>query len=466
MESFIPSRRFAGARPGYVFKNGDQGVGYYPDIVQQRQAAVARADAAMESEISSSSSSSSSEPPSKRPRGGDADGFVQDHEDEEAVARDAAAASVELITEDTLQQVLLSFEKKVSKNQLMRAKFPDQPEKFLDSEVDLHQEVLSLYALAASPELYPLVVKLSAVPTILGMIAHENTDISLAAVGLIQEMTDPETYVGNEEDVGVFIEAFVKDQGLELLVQNLGRLDESKNEEDAQGMYNTLGIMENLIEINPEMANTVCEKTQLLSFLLTRLKSKSFDANKFYCAEILSMILQADAANAKRLCTSPGLNGLESLLEILFQYRKRDPDSVEEEECVQDLFLSLCTVLMVPSNQEAFRSAEGFDLLVRFLKERRFAAAPAVKAINFAISGSLRNCEAFVDAGGLKYIFPMFMGRNMPKIEKKKEKLIGSDCIADIIVLHTPQVIVIIIFFLLLYNIIYRDNRKAGDYGV
>jgi beta-catenin-like protein 1 len=423
METFIPSKRFAGARPGYVFKNGDQGVGYYPDIVQQRQAALARADAAYEREISDRSIS---EPPGKRSRVDVADTEARIEVNEESGAVDAAAASVELITEDTLQQVLLSFEKKVSKNQLMRAKFPDQPEKFLDSEVDLHQEVLSLYALAASPELYPLVVKLSAVSTILGMVAHENTDISLAAVGLIQEMTDPETFVGNEEDVGVFVNAFIKEQGLELLVQNLNRLDESKNEEDAQGVYNTLGVIENLIEVDPDFAKTVCEKTQLLSFLLTRLKSKNFDANKFYCAEILSMLLQSDSSNTKRLCNSPGLNGLDSLLEILFQYRKRDPESVEEEECVQDLFLSLCTVLMVPSNQEAFRSAEGFDFLVRFLKERRFAAAPAVKAINFAISGSMRNCEAFVDAGGLKYIFPLFMGRNMPKLEKKKEKQIGK----------------------------------------
>lgn len=37
-------------------------------------------------------------------------------------------------------------------------------------------------------------------------------------------------------------------QGLELLVQNLSRLDES-NEEDAKGVNTTMGVLENLLEV-------------------------------------------------------------------------------------------------------------------------------------------------------------------------------------------------------------------------
>jgi hypothetical protein len=33
VSEYIPSRHFAGARPGYVFKNGNKGVGYYLDRV-------------------------------------------------------------------------------------------------------------------------------------------------------------------------------------------------------------------------------------------------------------------------------------------------------------------------------------------------------------------------------------------------------------------------------------------------
>lgn len=35
--AFIPSKTFSGARPGMVFKKGPRGLGYYLDVVQQRQ---------------------------------------------------------------------------------------------------------------------------------------------------------------------------------------------------------------------------------------------------------------------------------------------------------------------------------------------------------------------------------------------------------------------------------------------
>lgn len=77
---------------------------------------------------------------------------------------------------------------------------------------------------------------------------------------------------------------------------------------------------------------------------------------------------------------------------------------------------------MLKENQERFRKAEGFELMVRCLKERKFAAISAVKVLNFAISGNLVNCERLIEAGGLKYLFPHLMGRNLPKVEKKKDK--------------------------------------------
>lgn len=46
-------------------------------------------------------------------------------------------------------------------------------------------------------------------------------------------------------------------QGLELLVQNLSRLDES-NEEDAKGVNTTMGVLENLLEVCVFMYVCVC----------------------------------------------------------------------------------------------------------------------------------------------------------------------------------------------------------------
>jgi len=54
--------------------------------------------------------------------------------------------------------------------------------------------------------------------------------------------------------------------------------------------------------------------------------------------------------------------------------------------------------------------------MVRCLKELKYAALCAVKVINYAITGNRPNAEKFVEVGGLKYIFPMLMGRGLPVV--------------------------------------------------
>lgn len=39
---------------------------------------------------------------------------------------------------------------------MMRMKYSTEPEKFMESEIELHADINDLYALAASPELYPI----------------------------------------------------------------------------------------------------------------------------------------------------------------------------------------------------------------------------------------------------------------------------------------------------------------------
>ena len=48
------------------------------------------------------------------------------------------------LDEAGVKKILLGFEKKVSRNQEMRIKFPDQPDKFMVSEMELHDAVREL----------------------------------------------------------------------------------------------------------------------------------------------------------------------------------------------------------------------------------------------------------------------------------------------------------------------------------
>ena len=70
---------------------------------------------------------------------------------------------IDMLNSESLKKMLLGFEKKINKNQKLRMKYPDDPEKFLDSEVELHEELNNLYAISASPELYPAFVQAGSV---------------------------------------------------------------------------------------------------------------------------------------------------------------------------------------------------------------------------------------------------------------------------------------------------------------
>ena len=83
----------------------------------------------------------------------------------------------------------------------------------MESELELNNEIQELYAIAASPELYSILLEAGSLVSVLGMITHENTDISIAAIGLIQEMTDPTTIL-EEEDAILLVDAFLDSQGL------------------------------------------------------------------------------------------------------------------------------------------------------------------------------------------------------------------------------------------------------------
>ena len=111
-----------------------------------------------------------------------------------------------------VKRMLLSLEKKVLRNQEMRIKFPDLPEKFMESELELNDEIQKLHIIATVPEYYPVLVETNVVQTLLGMLSHDNTDISLAVVDLLQELTDIDTLAENEEEAEGLVDALLGEQ--------------------------------------------------------------------------------------------------------------------------------------------------------------------------------------------------------------------------------------------------------------
>lgn len=53
-----------------------------------------------------------------------------------------------------MKRYLAAFERAVTKNSQMRIKYPGQPDRFVESEVELDEEIKKLHAISSSPQLY------------------------------------------------------------------------------------------------------------------------------------------------------------------------------------------------------------------------------------------------------------------------------------------------------------------------
>jgi len=318
-------------------------------------------------------------------------------------------ADVDSVTLDEtgVKKILLGFEKKVSKNQEMRIKFPDQPDKFMVSEMELHDGLRELQNVSTVPHMYPIMVDLNCVSTLLGLLNHDNTDISVAAIDVIQELTDVDTMNESDEGAEALLQALFDNQVCSLLVTNLDRLDETVKEE-SDGVHNTLAIIENIVELKPEICKDVAE-AGFMNWLIKKLKVKvPFDENKLYASEILSILLQTEPENRKLFGE---LDAIDILLQQLAYYKRHDPGQSEEIEMMENLFDCLCSLLLETDNRDRFLRGEGLQLMNLMLREKKKSRSGALKVLSHALTGAegTDNCIKFVDILGLRTLFPLFM---------------------------------------------------------
>ncbi|KAG8002896.1 Beta-catenin-like protein 1, partial [Nibea albiflora] len=330
---------------------------------------------------------------------------------EKLMDQDEEEPEAEPVDESSVKKMILTFEKRSYKNQELRIKFPDNPEKFMESELDLNDIIQEMHVIATMPDLYHLLVELNAVHSLLGL---------LTVVDLLQELTDIDTLHESEEGAEVLIDALLEGQVVALLVQNMERLDEQVKEE-ADGIYNTLAIIENMAEFRPGLCTEAAQQG-LMQWLLKRIKAKMpFDANKLYCSEILAILLQNND-NTRELLGE--MDGIDVLLQQLSVFKRHNPSTAEEQEMMENLFDALCSCLMLPANRDRFLRGEGLQLMNLMLREKKTSRTSALKVLDHGMIGpeGADNCHKFVDILGLRTIFPLFM-----KTPKKMKKTGASE---------------------------------------
>ncbi|KAG9242661.1 Catenin-beta-like protein [Calycina marina] len=325
--------------------------------------------------------------------------------------KDEAEIVPEKIDTAWLRKLALNFEKKITKNSELRAKFEGNPQKFMGSEADLDADIKALSILTEHSELYGEFSKLGCVGSLVGLLAHENTDIAIDAIEIVSELTDQDVEA-EQEQWDTLVDAMIVADLLDLLVSNFSRFDEG-NESDRSGVYHALGVLENLAS-RPSIAEKIGQGTHVLKWLLGRIQKKESQVgqNKQYAAEVLAILLQSSPANRNKLCD---LDGVDLLLQLLAPYRKRDPTKgTEEEEFVENIFDCLTCVVDETDGKYKLVEAEGMELGLLMIKKGKMSKPRALRLIDHAIGGQTgaEACEKLVEAAGLKVVFGTFMKKH------------------------------------------------------
>ena len=291
----------------------------------------------------------------------------------------------------------------------------------MGSEADLDADIKALSTLSEHPELYEEFAKLGCVSSLVSLLSHENTDIAIDTIEIINELTD-EDVEAEQEQWDALVDAMLEADLINLLYENMSRLDEDI-ESDRAGIYHVLSVLENLSS-RPSIATTLGQETRLLPWLLSRISKPepTVSQNKQYAAEILAILLQSSSENCAKITS---LDGIDAILQLLSPYRKRDPaKATEEEEYMANLFDCMTCLVDPAAGKGKFIEAEGIELCIIMLREGKMSKPGALRVLNHALGRpkDASGCEKIVEAAGLKPTFGLFMKK---QDKENTEHLLG-----------------------------------------
>lgn len=365
--------------------------------------------------------------------------------DEEAILKLVdSAPEAEKIDSQGVKRLIVNFEKSFTENTKMRAKHADDAQQFFESEIELDRNLKAMQAIATAPEHYIELLRNGTHDSILNLLSHDNSDIAIGAIDLLRDFlaTDESETVGiddeglDEDDIAlqkevitqtirVFTTQLLSLGLLPMLESCMSRFKEDIPEEK-QGVYDTLELLESLLEIVPsDTAQLIVENTKIIKWLLDRISSDKFgvfDDVKLYSSEILCIMAQTTPLVQVHIGT---INGIVTMLEILSKYRKDDPKVAEEEEMVENICNTLCVACTPAENRASFLKSEGLDLIRLLIKSKRYVQRGAAKVLSFIITNDVQASSQWLDIGGLGTLFTAFMHQskaNSKNDDKKKKR--------------------------------------------
>lgn len=367
-DDFIPSATFQGAKAGYYFGTGSNGTGYYLDQLQQEQG-------------------------KKRKRS------VKIAEDQnetkfipsllEQAEKKAEGDTVLELTPKGIQSATNALSKISQQNSMQRARFPNEPRQYMNSELALYEQLTALQAVAANVNLYQhLLENKTLISTLTDLLGHENLDISAATVGLFLEWIDP-SLLSDEENSSFLpvmktLASEVLREAWEVIASNISKYDVARNQNDDSGdqdqsfdgVQNSLSLMENLMDLDLMFPNGLLggesegkrslsvaafmvKHSNIVAWLFQQLDSKEPSIElKARSIEILSLLSQKEDVftvlsdwsriplvttdaepTTKKSNLQPQntiIQGIEILLQAIGKHRKKQPETELELEVLEN----------------------------------------------------------------------------------------------------------------------------------
>ena len=324
-------------------------------------------------------------------------------------------AKAEVIDSAWLKKTALNFEKKISKNAELRAKYESEPQKFIKSEGDLDASIKALSILSENADLYSEFAKLGCVGSLVSLLSHDNTDIAIDTIEIISELIDQDVEA-EAEQWDALVDALLDADLIDLLCANISRLDE-KEETDRNGVYHILEVIESLGS-KATIADKLGNHSSIIPWLLARSTSAEpkTTQNKQYAAEVLSILLQSSPSCRTHFTRT---NGVDTYLQSLSPYRKHNPSkpNQEEEEHAENLFDSLACILEDANGKDKFLESEGIELCLLMIKEGKWSRPRALKLLDHSTSGthSTESNTRIINSAGLKPLCTTFMKKTTPR---------------------------------------------------
>eukprot|EP01063_Lacrimia_lanifica_P009012 TRINITY_DN16060_c0_g1_i1.p1 TRINITY_DN16060_c0_g1~~TRINITY_DN16060_c0_g1_i1.p1 ORF type:complete len:561 (+),score=255.50 TRINITY_DN16060_c0_g1_i1:63-1745(+) len=344
-----------------------------------------------------------------------------------------------------VRKFVAGLKKKVKGNIEKRDMHVNEPQLFMESELELYDELTGFKEVATQPECFGTLTQMGAEELLVQLLTHSNTDIVCAVVDVLKELTDPALV--DEAEVALGVHQKLASLNIHKhLLSTLDRLLDGAGEDEREGAYSVLGIIENLLETLPGHLDTVDRSTfkYLVSVLFrTIVTPGGFNELKGYAAELIAALIESqkvlleqmhkitvDKQGLKIGAEKDQLNLIFCLLQSLSHYLKnREGVSEDEAEYIENLYDALCAAMLRKENQQAFEDAMGVKLLLMLIlpakkKKKGKATDAAAKAqknlqhvlkhsslrlLMHALQGNKRSAKTFVQNDGLGILFGFLM---------------------------------------------------------